>query len=89
MKNTDQTSKTDKFLLLLDEIIIAKGGRAGDLTNWNEIFTSRTGQNFNSLDDLVKTIKLELRRKTWIDKKRKKININHVDQLSNLIKAWQ
>jgi hypothetical protein len=89
MQNTDQTPKTERFLFLLNEIIIAKGGHAGDLTNWDEVLTSMTGRSFDNLDNLVKTINLELKRKTWINKERKKIIISRVDQLSSLIKAWQ
>lgn len=88
-QNEQEPTKTEKILAMLDELPFAKGGRAGDLTNWNKTLESLSQKDFTSLDGFVSAVKTELDGKEWIDKERPAKIMEYVEEMTDLIRAWQ
>ncbi|PJC02210.1 MAG: hypothetical protein CO073_00655 [Candidatus Komeilibacteria bacterium CG_4_9_14_0_8_um_filter_36_9] len=88
-QNEKEPTKTDKILAMLDELPFAKGGRAGDMTNWNKSLEVLSQKDFGSLDEFVSAVRIELDSKQWIDENRPKKIMEYVEEMADLIKVWQ
>jgi len=84
-----EASRTDRILDVLNEMPFASSGRAGDLTNWNQIQASLRGITFESLDDFRNTVVEKMSNAKWIDENVPETISNHLDGVVELIKAWQ
>ena len=88
-QNEKEPTKTDRILAMLDELPFAKGGRAGDMTNQNNSLEVLSQKDFSSLDEFVSAVKTELDGKKWIDENRPKKIMEYVEDMVDLIRAWQ
>ena len=88
-QNEQEPTRTKKILAMLNELPFARGGRVGDLTNWNKAVESLQQKDFGSLDEFVSAIKTELDSKEWIDKNRPAKIIEYIEEMVDLIRAWQ
>jgi hypothetical protein len=88
-QNEQEPTKTEKILAMLDELPFAKGGRAGDLTSWNKTVESLQQKDFGSLDEFVSAVKTELDSKEWVDKNRPVKIMEYIEEMVDLIRAWQ
>ncbi|OGZ09707.1 MAG: hypothetical protein A3D65_05255 [Candidatus Lloydbacteria bacterium RIFCSPHIGHO2_02_FULL_50_13] len=84
-----EPSKTDRILAVLDEMPFSQGGRAGDLTNWHQISDSLREKNFSSVEDFRNAVSEAIKNKNWIAKKAPETILAYVDDVLELINAWQ